>query len=124
MPIPETGAILKTLALNRSRFLYGLDCVPDDRLNWSPGGAARTPLQLADRVAQFLGRITGMLGQPGAAAGGGGAPQASAPPAASETREQAKAAVEASFEALITAVDALTAADLEVTVPAPWGAQL
>ena len=40
--------------MGRSRFLYGLERTPDDRLNWSPGGAARSPLQQADRAAQFL----------------------------------------------------------------------
>ena len=85
---------------------------------------ARTPLQLADRAALSLKRVSGMLEQRGMPPGGGGAPPAGAPPAASETREQARAAVEAGFEALIAAVDGLTAADLEVTVPAPWGAQL
>jgi len=44
--VPELQPLENWITMSRSRFVYGLDRVPDDRLNWSPGGEARTPLAL------------------------------------------------------------------------------
>ena len=55
MPESQVQGVLKSLAMGRNRFLYGLDHVPDDRLNWSPGGEAPSPLQLAGKTALFPG---------------------------------------------------------------------
>ena len=111
---PQLKYLLRGVEMARSRFLHGLDCVPDDRLAWSPGGAAGTPLQLASRYGLFLSSVAHMLQHRTMRS------RPAAPPAAAETREEAKAAVDAGFGNLKAVIGALTAADLEQTAPAPW----
>jgi hypothetical protein len=117
MPLPQVEQILKFVAMARSRFLYGLDQTPDDRLNWSPGGDAPSPLQLAGKLTGFLDFMVYMLenasfperGEPGA------------PPA---TRAEAKQAVDARFTRLIDQLKGFTESDLQKQVPAPWRAMV
>jgi hypothetical protein len=102
----------------RSRFLYGLDQTPDDRLNWSPGGSAKSPLGLADRITGFLQFISQLIET-------GEMPDRSAPqPAPSESREEAKARVAAGFDRALAVLEGLTEADLQKLVPVPWGARI
>src|SRR5260370_14518029 len=61
MPNAQLQPLLKSLGMAQSRFLYGLDRTPDDRLAWSPGGEGKTPLAVAGRVAGFLRFFTHML---------------------------------------------------------------
>lgn len=118
MPIPEVEPLLKTVAMSRTRFLFGLDCVPDDRLTWSAGGAAKTPLQLAGKFAGFLGFITHMIVH-------GAMPDRSgAMPPTPQTREEAKAAVDGAFEGLRGALRGLTEGDMQRSIPAPWRADM
>ncbi len=118
MPIQQVEDKLKSLAMARNRYLYGLSKVPDDRLNWSPGGAARSPLGLAGYYAGFLTVVAAML----RTGEWPGRPETPPPPPA--TREEAVAALEAGFAALREALSALTEADFERTLPAPWGAHI
>src|SRR5687768_8393235 len=105
MPIPQVQYLMKTLAMSRSRFLYGLDRTADDRLNWSPGGAAATPLQLAGKAALFAGAMAHILQNRSMPDRQGGMP----PPPAS--REEAKAAVDAAYERLRSVIAGLTEGD-------------
>jgi hypothetical protein len=115
MAISQLQPLMKLVGMSRVRFLYGLDQVPDDRLKWSPGGAALAPLALAGKTAGFLGAVTHMVRnrampeRPGS------------PPAPPPGREEAKAAVDAAFGQLRAAIDALTEADLQQPVTMPWG---
>jgi hypothetical protein len=107
------------LRRSRSRLLYGLQRVPDDRLNWSPGEQARSPLALADYFAGFLQVIAAVTRErewPDRS----GLP----PPPPSATREEARARLDAGFRALEEAVAAVPAAELDAPTPAPWGAPI
>ena len=108
-------SFLKGLAMGRNRFLYGLHVTPDDRLTWSPGGNAYTPLQLAGRLEGFLGFI-GHLVKTGAMPETRG--ELPVPPA---SREEAKARLGAAFDRLRAAALELSEADLARMVPTPWG---
>jgi hypothetical protein len=55
MALASLQPLLKGMAMGERRFLYGLEKTPDDRLKWSPGGEGKTPLDVAGRVAGFLG---------------------------------------------------------------------
>jgi hypothetical protein len=115
MAIPQVQEVLKIISMGRSRFLYGLERVPDDRLNWSPGGAAGTPLQLAGKTAVFLSFVSHVLESRTS-------PDFEAPrPEPPNTREEANAVVNAAFTQLRKVVSEFTEADLRQTAPAPWG---
>jgi len=118
MAIPEVASALKSLAMARNRFLYGIEKVPDDRLEWSPGGSAKSALGLAGKLAGFLGFIAYMTEHSAMPDRTGPQPL---PPA---TREEARAALEGAFDGLTGVLSALTPADLERTVPTPWGANV
>jgi DinB superfamily len=115
MSVPQVQEVLKGLAFGERRFIYGLECVPDDRLNWSPGGAAKTPLQLAGKTADFLGFFSTLLETRKRPDFGGSWPP---PP---QTRAEANAKLEAAFARLRAVVTALSEVDLSQIVPAPWG---
>lgn len=115
MPIPQVTILLKGLAMGRNRFLYGLDQTPDDRLSWTPGGEAGTPLQLAGRLAGFLSFL-GTWVQTGEMHRGGGEPP---PPPA--TREEAKERLGAAFDRMRQVALDLTEPDLARMMPTPWG---
>lgn len=108
-------SFLKTLAMGRNRFLYGLDVTPDDRLTWSPGGSAYTPLQLAGRLAGFLGFITHLV-----QAGEMPENRGEQPPAP-VSREEVKERLGAAFERLAGVAQSLSAEELARPVPTPWG---
>jgi hypothetical protein len=115
MAIATLQPLLKTVSMSRSRFLYGLDRTPDDRLNWSPGGEAKTPLQLAGKTAAFLGFISHVLQNRAMPENRGSQPP---PPTG---REEAKATLQSAFDQLAAAVESLKEGDLQQSVPMPWG---
>lgn len=114
MVAATTEDLVTSLEMARSRFLYGLDKTDPERLNWSPGGAAKTPLELAGKIAVYLGFLNIILT---------GAPmperRGELPPAP-ESLEAAKSVVDGAFGALIDGVAGLTEADLERTFIPPW----
>jgi DinB family protein len=115
MPESQVQGVLKSIAMGRNRFLYGLDQVPDDRLHWSPGGEAPSPLQLAEKTAVFLQAFAHVLQH-------GTWPQglsfSSGPPA---DREAAKAALEGAFASLRQVIVNLSEADLAAPITLEWG---
>ncbi|MFN3653330.1 MAG: DinB family protein [Armatimonadota bacterium] len=113
MPSADVQYLLKYLAMARSRFVHGLDCVPDERLNWSPGEGAKTPLQIADSCAGFFGFV-------GYALKNGAMPESREFPPASPDRESAKQRLGDAFDALADVVRNLTDEDLQRTMPVPW----
>jgi hypothetical protein len=114
MALPLVKPLMKHVEMARSRFLYGLDRTRDDRLKWNPGEAALTPLELAGKTARFVGFMThyfehrAMPERP------------ASPPPAPQSREEAKAALDASFRRMLEVLDGLTEADLQQTVTTPW----
>jgi hypothetical protein len=115
MANPQVQNVLKGVAMGQSRFIYGLSRVPDDRLNWSPGGAAKTPLQLAGKTAAFIGFFTTLLETRQRPAVEGGWPP---PP---QSREEATAKLEEAFGGVRRAIAGLSEADLAQIVPTPMG---
>ena len=115
MAIPEVTPAIQGLKMAESRFLYGLDRTADDRLDWSPGGAAKTPLQLAGKLEGFLGFLTYMLQNHAMPERRGELPPTPA------TREEAKQRVAAGFARINDVLQGLQPADLDQPVPAPWG---
>lgn len=61
MPAPHIQGLITLVERHRSRFLYGLDRMPDDRLAWTSGEAGTTPLQIAAKVVESLGFVTHQL---------------------------------------------------------------
>lgn len=109
--------LCKVIERGRSRFVYGLDRVPQDKLEWPPGGSAHSAIGLAGRLVTFLGFIGYMTRERAMPERrGGGEPPRSV--------EEAKAAINAAAAELISAVSALTQEDLEKTLPAPWGVEI
>ena len=107
--------ILQQMPMARERLLYGFDQVPDDRLTWSPGGEAKSPLQLAAKTAAFLDFFAYFV-QHRSMPGGERPPLPEL-----GSREEAKAHLNAAFDRLTTALQALTEEDLQQMVPVPWG---
>jgi len=115
MALPLVKPLLKSVEMARSRFLYGLDRTRDDRLTWNPGEAALTPLELAGKTARFVAFLTHYFEH-------GTMPERPAsPPPAPQSREEAKAALDASFGRLLGVLEGLTEADLGKIVTLPWG---
>ena len=118
MAAAATEGLLSLLVMSHNRFTYGLEQVPEDRLNWSPGGSAKTPLQLAGSVAGFLTFVAAMVAD-------GRMPERSGdPPAAPETRPEARRRLDAAFANLQQAVANQTDESLARTVTAPWRAEI
>ena len=118
MAVSQLQPLLKGMGMAERRFLYGLDRTPDDRLNWSPGGEAKTPLAVAGRLTGFLGFFSHLLET-------GAMPErpASLPPPP-ENREAAKSAVEAAFRRLETLLTGMREGDLARPLPTPWGTMI
>jgi hypothetical protein len=104
---------VKVVRMARHRFLYGMQCVPDDRLEWSPGGEARSALGVAGYYQGFLQFIAHCLRERAF-------PEVRGPGAIPTTRAEAVAALDAAFAAVEDALLDLDAADLEAMVPTPW----
>jgi len=115
MAVSQLQPLLKGMEMSERRFLYGLDRTPDDRLNWSPGGEAKTPLGVAGRLTGFLGFFSHLLET-------GAMPERPASlPLPPENREAAKSAVAAAFRRLGTLIDGMQEGDLARPLPTPWG---
>lgn len=114
MANPLVQSALRSLDMGRSRFLYGLEKTPDDRLNWSPGGSARSPLQQADRTAQFLTFVSYWLKHRAMPE------QRPAPPPPSQSREEASRRVAAGFDQLSSTIASLTEEELAKPITMPW----
>jgi hypothetical protein len=115
MSLPEVESTLKYLRMAEDRFLYGLERTPDDRLNWNPGGATLTPLQLAGKLAGIVAFFAHfvitdeMPERPRGAAD------------TTPTREAVVAQLNASFARLREVVEGLTEDDLAREIQVPWG---
>lgn len=53
--------VKESLIHTANRMLHNLDCVPDERINWSPSPTARTPLQQVAHAALSVTGIQFML---------------------------------------------------------------
>jgi DinB family protein len=115
MAVSQLQSLLKGMEMSERRFLYGLDRTPDDRLNWSPGGEAKTPLGVAGRLTGFLSFFSHLL-ETGAMPE---RPDSLPPPP--ENREAAKSAVAAAFRRLATLIEGMSEEDLARPLPTPWG---
>ena len=92
MPIPQVQPLIRLIEMSRSRFLYGLQQTPDDRLTWAPGETAGTPLQIAGRLARMMQTIAYLIEHHAF-------PERPAtPPPPPPDRETARAEVTAAFE--------------------------
>jgi len=116
MAIKQAEDFIAGMTMARDRFTHGLKCTPDDRLQWTPGGSAKSALDIAGRLAGFLGFISA-----GVATGALPEMAGRTPPPPPATRDAATAALEGAFGALIDAARGLSEADLAKSVPAPWG---
>jgi hypothetical protein len=116
MPPREVKHVMKVAAMSRSRYLYGLDRVPEERLSWSPGGEANSPLKLAGRAVRFVDVFAHLLQH-------GAVPESAraTPPPVPQSREEAKRIVEEAYERLRGVLNSLSEADLEKPMPVPWG---
>ena len=111
--------INEALSFARARFTYGLQCVPEDRRNWSPGGSAPTAMAIGGKVAGFL-TFLGTALQQGAMPA---RPEGGLPPTP-DNLDDLIAAVNAGFDALQAGVSSLDEKDPNVTMRAPWGQEL
>ena len=115
MANPMIDGILQGMEMGRTRFLYGLDCVPDDRLTWSPGGEAKSALQLAAKTAAFLDFFSHFMKTRAR-------PSGERPPLPElGSRDEAKAHLSAAFDRLRSALQGLSEEELQQEVPVPWG---
>jgi DinB family protein len=115
MAIASLQPLLKTVGQAQSRFLYGLEKTPDERLNWSPSETASTPLQIAGKLAGFLGVMAHMFQERTMPE------RPPTPPPPPGSREEAKAAITAASGRLQSAIERLSEPDLSQTVTMPWG---
>ena len=115
MALPQVQPLIKTATMARDRFVYGLEKVPDDKLAWSPGGEAKTPLQLAGTVEGFMGFMTQLVSTGAMPERGGERP------AAPETRGEAQERVTNAINGAIAVMEGASEADLQKQVPVPWG---
>lgn len=113
MAVPEIEPLLRSLRMGRERYLYGFNKVPDERLEWSPGGDGHTGLQLCGRLSMFLYFIGTMLRD-------GSFPDRSTLPPPPTSREEAVERLNARFEEVLATLEGMTEEDLARTAPTPW----
>jgi hypothetical protein len=116
MALSRTRHLLATIAMGESRFLYGLDRTPDDRLAWSPGGAAKSPVELAAKLSDFLDFSSHLIKY--RAVPDESRLEKHGPPT---DREGAKAVVKEGFDKVRSVIQDLTESDLGLPVTTPWG---
>jgi hypothetical protein len=117
--LPQLEPLSRALTFAQERFVYGLQQVPADRLDWNVGGSANSPLKIAGKAAGMLGFIAAAVqarSMPERPSGGFPAPP--------ETAEAAIQAVNGSYQALQSAIASLTEEDLPKKLRAPWGQEL
>lgn len=118
MPGVSTEQLVKFIGMSRRRFLYGLEAVPEERLNWSPFEGGRTVLQFADYVAGFLGLATLLIKL-------GAMPQERpTPPPPSISREEAAARLTQTYDALQSTIRDLDESSLTKTMIPPWRTEM
>ena len=118
MALPRLTPMLKVIRMGKTRWLYGLDQTPDDRLSWTPGGEAASALGLSAKIVPFLGFVSHMLAHGVMPARPEDGPPP--PPPALAGRDEAKAAVSAAFDTLIATMESLSEEDLARSVTPPW----
>jgi hypothetical protein len=119
MAATQVEDLINALRMAGERFLYGLSLVPEDRLAWAPAEGAKTPLQVAARMAGHVRFVTHLIRE------------RSLPPdrsvfyaAPPTTREEARATVDEALQGMLAALSALEEADVEKPMQAPWGETL
>ncbi len=105
----------KSVGSARSRFLWALGHIPDDKLTYSPTPTAKSALQIASHVIAANGFFTSAL------TGGvvTGAPAMDVGEIAS--RQEAVERINASTDALLAAINALSPERLDAVIPTPFG---
>lgn len=114
---PELEAALAAAERARTRFLFGLNKTPDDRLEWNAGGSATSPLQIAGKLLGFLRFLAPFLREQ----------IMPAPPAdrtAPATREEAAAAIDEAFREFKEAIAGLSEEDLSAVPQVEWMAPM
>lgn len=109
------SALQMAVRMCHQRFVYTLVETPDDRLAWSPGGDAPSPLQVAGKLAGFM-QVLAYYTRTGEFP-----PRPSSPPPTPDSREAVAAALDAGYEALQSTLSGLSDEDLVRRVPAPTG---
>jgi hypothetical protein len=116
MAASQVEDLVNAVGMAGERFLYGLGKTPDDRLAWAPVEGAKTPLQVAARMSGHVRFITHAIRE------------RSLPPDRSvfyttppTNRQEAESAVQGALQGLVETLSALTEADLETPMQAPWG---
>lgn len=116
--IAQLEPISRSLGFAQTRFTYGLQKTAEaDKLSFSVGGSAKTPLQIAGAYAGMIGFIAGAVAT-------GQMERPSGFPEPPTSGEAAIAGVNAAFEKLQGVIAGLTEADLAKTLRAPWGQEL
>lgn len=114
MAVPEVEMTIRTLRMGRTRFLLGLEKVPEERLDWTPAPNVRSPLGVAQTMASylfFLDYAVRNLDFPA---------QEVRPKPPSDRHELARN-IDGGFDRLIATLQGLDASDLDRELPAPWG---
>lgn len=108
----------------KERIVRALATTPDDKINWSPGSCARTPLQQVAHSAMSIGGIQSMLvGKPFPYASPAEADTAwRAAEKEFTTRAQVLGLLEQSSADYLTWLDSLTAEQISSTLQTPFGA--
>lgn len=114
---PELEAAAVALERARTRFLFGLNKTPEDRLEWSAGGSATSPLQIAGKLLNFLRFLAPFFREQAMPP----PPPDGTPPA---TREEAAAAIDQAFRELSEAIAGLSEDDLSAEPQVAWMAPM
>lgn len=109
--------IIASVDLAGQRLVYGLSRTPDDRLDWSVGGSATTPIQILGRAAHMAEDIAYFLEK-----GTWNMDAENQKPL--QNREEVEAGVRSAIEKLKKALAGLTEEDLAGDAPAPWGGSI
>ena len=107
----------------KAQLIRALEKTPDDRINWSPSETARTPVHIvahAECAIEFIHQM--MMGKPFDIATTADADRyfldAERP---YTTREDALSLLESKSDAFVTWLESVTAEDLAVMAPMPFG---
>src|SRR5262245_24826336 len=115
MALAQLRPLITHITMARSRFLYGLDKTPDDRLTWSPGGAALSPLGLAGKMTRFLGVVSHVYQNHTMPE------RPASPPPPPPSRGEAKRLLEEGFDRVLGVLEGVKEADLQQSITMPWG---
>jgi hypothetical protein len=107
--------VIKGVRMGQSRFIYGLEQVPDDRLSWRPTADAPSALELGAKLAGFMHFVIHYVKT------GERAQTPGEPPI---TRDEVIAALREGFDSMVTGLAGMTAEDLGRKLMAPWGVEV